>query len=145
MLRVSDVLARSTRDVVLTDATSSVAAVARQMDRHGVGAIVVTEGELPVGMFTDRDALRRVIACGRDPTQVSVGEVMSQPLRFVCLDDTVGQCRVLMKQYRIRRLPVLSRGKLVALLSARDVQSVELQNQAQTIHDLEEYMHGYYR
>jgi CBS domain-containing protein len=100
---------------------ATVAQAARLMAAQGVGAAVVVDeqGQL-VGMFTERDALFRVIARGRDPGQTRVAEVMTSPVVTAHPEKEFGFALQLMHENRFRHVPVVEGGKVVGIVSARD-------------------------
>lgn len=109
------------RKVVTVRPGASVAAAAETMDRHSIGCLVVTEGNGAVGIVTERDVLRKVVAAGRDPREVRVEEVMTSPVVAVSPDTEVEQAAVRMRQARIRRLAVVSEGKLAGIVTSSDI------------------------
>jgi CBS domain-containing protein len=102
--------------------------VARLMVEHNIGAVpVAREGKL-IGIFSERDLLKRVTAEGRDPVTTRVGEVMTSDPLVVDPKETVEHCMIVMKQHNFRHLPVCEHGKMVGIVSLRDIM----------LHDLEE-------
>ncbi len=122
---------RFVRKVLTTRPPEPVAAVARSMQQHNVGALVVLENDKPVGMVTDRDIAVRVVAAGRSP-QSPVGSIMSTPIRTVYQDDGVLDTTEAMMEAKVRRLPVIDDdGRLVGIVALDDllrVLSRELSN-----------------
>ncbi len=99
----------------------SVTEVARLMGQHNVGAVpVLRDGEL-VGVFSERDIMKRVVAVGLDPQRTRVGEVMSTDVRAVSPRETLEDCMVLMKMHGIRHLPIVEGNRLVGVVSLRDI------------------------
>jgi CBS domain-containing protein len=99
---------------------ATVAQALRTMVDHDIGAVVVSEGESPVGVFTERDVSRRILD---DPDLLGreVAEVMSHPVTTVAPDDEVVFVFRLMVERKIRRLPVVQEGRLVGILTERDL------------------------
>lgn len=107
---------------------TTVAEVSRLMLEQGIGTIVVVENGLLIGVFTERDAVLRVIAQGIDARSVSVGEVMTgQPLT-VDADATFGHALVLMHEHGLRHLPVVEDGRLIGIVSGRDALDPQLED-----------------
>lgn len=99
----------------------SVLDVARLMGQHNIGAVpVLRDGDL-VGVFSERDIMKRVVAVGRDPQKTRVGEVMSTEVYAVSPDAMLEDCMVLMKMHSIRHLPIVEGGRLVGVVSLRDI------------------------
>jgi CBS domain-containing protein len=104
----------------------TVAEAARRMRRERVGAALVTEGERLVGIFTERDALFRVIAEDRDPAKVRVVEAMTRDPVTVHPDRPFGHALHLMFEGGFRHVPVIEDGRLLGVVSARDALGPEL-------------------
>src|SRR5450759_2718881 len=92
-----------------------------EMNRHRIGAIVVRDGGRLVGIFTERDVLRRVVGAGLDPRGALVADVMTSGLITIAPDTTVEQTMNIFTEKRCRHLPVLSGGQLLGLISIGDV------------------------
>jgi len=118
---------------------------ARKMNEARIGALVVTRGEKVVGIFTERDILCRVVAVQRDPAATPVSSVMTSPVMVCSPETTREECRAVMREKRIRHLPVVRDGKLVGLVSIGDMYESSEADHEQTIHFLYEYMYGEWR
>ncbi|MFW6051124.1 MAG: CBS domain-containing protein [Myxococcota bacterium] len=116
-------------------------AVARMND-HGIGALVVVDGGRPVGVFTERDVLRRVVAEGRDPRATRVQDVMSTDVVVIAPHVTVEEAMSVITERRCRHLPVVEGGRMVGLISSGDLTKWVTRNQARDIQDLVEYING---
>ena len=115
------------RKLVLAGPEATVYDASQLMRRGNVGAIlVVDEGRL-VGIFTERDALFRVIACGRDPVTVRLQEVMTADPTTVAPDETFGYALLVMYERGFRHLPVVENGRPIAVLSARHALDPDLE------------------
>ena len=113
------------------------------MNEHKVGSLVVTEGSRPIGMFTERDILQRIVAARRDPATTRVADVMTTEVVCCRPETTIEEARAAMKNRRIRHLPVVdSRRQLFGLVSIGDINAYHLDSQDQTIYLLHEYLHG---
>jgi CBS domain-containing protein len=91
------------------------------MKNVGVGSVPVVEDERVVGVLTDRDVVTRVVAEGRDPQAVRVGEFASHELVSVEPEQTLDEALRLMARHRVRRLPVVEGERLVGVLAQADV------------------------
>ncbi|MBL9204675.1 MAG: CBS domain-containing protein [Opitutaceae bacterium] len=92
-----------------------------EMNRHRVGAIVVTDEGRLVGIFTERDVLRRVVGGGLDPTRTRLSEVMTGSLHTINPEATVEETMNLFTEKRCRHLPVLREDRLIGVISIGDV------------------------
>jgi len=113
-------LARS--DVVTAPPTASVAELAATMDDEDVGSVVITEGDTPHGIVTDRDLTVRVLAAERDPNTLRADDLMSTDLCTVERSAGFYRATELMAQHGVRRLPVCDRdGDLVGIITVDDL------------------------
>jgi len=117
----------SKRKVLTAPATLSVLEAARQMRDRKVGAMMVVDAGRLVGIFTERDALYRVMAEGRDAKTVSLAEVMTTGAQTISPDKPVGLALLMMYDGGYRHVPVVSHGKPIGMISARDALGPELQ------------------
>ena len=112
--------------IVTAPADATVADAARLMQRHRVGALLVVEGERLTGIFTERDALFRVIAEGRDPQATLIGEVMTRDPQTIAADRPFGHALHLMFEGGFRHVPVIENGQPVGVVSSRDALGSDL-------------------
>ena len=99
----------------------SIVEAAKLMRKRKLGSVIVVEKKQPIGILTESDILRKVVAEGADPTSVTVADVMSTPIivtdPFISIENamqTMGKCN-------IRRLPVVEEGKLTGIITHRDI------------------------
>src|SRR5262245_6643789 len=123
---------------ITTGAEITVAAAARLMKEHRIGAILVLDQGRLAGIFTERDALFRVVAEGRDPDKTRVGEVMTANPRTIAPDRPFGHALHLMYEGGFRHVPVVDGGRPLGVVSARDALGPDLQ---QFIADLDKRTH----
>ncbi|MBE2212865.1 MAG: CBS domain-containing protein [Opitutaceae bacterium] len=115
----------------------------RQMNDHHVGALVVTRGERPVGMFTERDVLMRIVAAGLDPDSTPVEAVMSRRLTVIRPETTVDEAMAIITRERHRHLPVVDADKrLVGMISIGDLMRWIVRDEESRIQNLNEYIWG---
>ena len=116
MQRVADLMAG---DLLTVEAGAPITDAVRSMDNRRVGAVLVLEGERLVGVFTERDVLRAV-AHGLVP-EATVGEWMTHGPETIDPDETAEHAAVLMIHGGVRHLPVVAEGKVIGILSIRDL------------------------
>jgi len=143
MATVKDILATKDSQVVSIQPDATVLEAAVLMNQHRIGCLVVMSDDRPVGVFSERDVLRRVVVQRRDPAQTKVREVMTTEL--VCCEPgtTQEEAQTVMKNRRIRHLPVVdSNHRLLGLVSIGDLNAFNANTKEQTIHVLEQYLYG---
>jgi len=118
-LLVEDVMSSP---VVTVREDDTVEKVAKLMDEYSIGSVVVVrDKDEPVGVITERDIVRKVVAKDRKPSEVRAAEIMSTPLFTIEPDKDVKEAARTMGRYDIRRLIVMHKGKMVGIVSSRDI------------------------
>lgn len=140
MVKVSQLLALKHSGVITIPPETSVLKALQMMADHNVGALPVVKTEHLVGIFSERDYARKVVLLGKNSTQTSVSEIMSEKVFTVDPDSTVEDCMHMMSDKRIRHLPVLEGSKLVGILSIGDLVKTIIQEQSFHIEQLESYI-----
>jgi CBS domain-containing protein len=115
------------RKLVTAAPGMSVAEAARLMRKGRVGAVLVVEAGRLVGIFTERDALFRVVAPGLDPASTALREVMTPDPTTVAPDETFGYALLLMHENGFRHAPVVEDGRPVGMVSARHALDPDLE------------------
>jgi CBS domain-containing protein len=108
-----------TKKVLTIDSQKTVFEAAELMSQKEVGDLIVVDGEMPVGIVTERDFVRRVVA-KRRPLDTKVREIMSAPLITIGPDASLKEAARKMVNHRIRRLPVLKQHRLVGIIVVSD-------------------------
>jgi CBS domain-containing protein len=126
---------------LLGERTSVREAVDLMAKRH-IGAVMIASDEKLIGIFTERDLLKRVVAPGLDPARVVLGEVMTRNPDTLAPDDEVHNALDLMSRRGYRHLPVVDSGKVVGMVSVRDLYSAVLHEMEDEIHDRDAFIHG---
>jgi CBS domain-containing protein len=124
-------------------ATATVLEATREMNRHRIGALAVVEGERILGMFTERDVLRKVVGEDLAPSQITVGQVMSTEVICCTPDTDIEDASCIMRDKRIRHLPVRdSDGKPLGMVSIGDLNAYYVMSQEARIQNLRDYVYG---
>ena len=116
------------QELITAPQSMPVGEAARLMKSHNVGAILVVEGDQLVGVFTERDALFRVVAEGRDASTTQLGAVMTRNPRTIEADSPFTLALQIMYEGGFRNVPVVENGRPVGLVSARDALGPELKD-----------------
>ena len=92
-----------------------------EMNRHRIGSVLVIDDGRLVGIFTERDVLRRVVGSAMDPKSTLIADVMTAGVITISPEATIEETMVLFTEKRCRHLPVLEDGRLVGTISIGDV------------------------
>jgi CBS domain-containing protein len=112
-----------TRPVITIDADIDVLTAAKRMALENVGCLIVVAGEKPIGILTERDLVKKIVAKASDPQAVKVGDVMSSPLVTISSEASLRDAAALMLKSCVKRLPVTSNGRLVGIITDTDLVS----------------------
>jgi CBS domain-containing protein len=115
------------RKLILVSGSMTVREAAKLMKSKHYGAVLVTEGDALLGIFTERDAVFRVIAAGRDPETTQLAEVMTKEPKTITSDKTFGHAMLMMHEGGFRHVPVIDDGKLVGMVSSRNALDPDLE------------------
>jgi CBS domain-containing protein len=141
---VERILKRKGPQVHSISADATVYEALEKLADKDIGALVVMNGLDLVGVFSERDYVRKVILKGRSSREMHVHEIMSSPAVTVDAKATVDDCMALMTSKRFRHLPVMEAGKVVGVVSIGDLVNWVMTVQDETIHHLEDYITGKY-
>ena len=140
MATVKDTLDRKGRDVVTMVADDSVLTAARLMNSRGIGGIVVLDDDEVVGIFTERDVLRRVVAERLDPAKTLIRDVMTTPVYTCRPEAKLSECVALITEKRVRHIPVVDDTGLCGIITSGDILASQMEEQADTIEHLHRYV-----
>lgn len=113
----------------------------QEMADKNVGALLVMDAGRLIGIFTERDYVRKVMLKDKNSLDTPVREIMTERVQCVNSDQTVEECMALMTDKRFRHLPVMEGNKLVGVVSIGDLVKEVISGQEQTIKQLESYIH----
>lgn len=130
------------QDLVLMSPTSTVREAAQLMTSRHIGAVMVHEGGKLVGIFTERDLLTRVAAAGLSPDGVTLREVMTANPDSLAPGDYSHDALDRMRKRGYRHLPVVDGGRVVGIVSVRDLYSAMIDELEDEIHDRDSFIHG---
>jgi CBS domain-containing protein len=109
------------RDVYFVEPERSVLDTAKYMADRNIGAVAVVRGDELIGIFSERDLMKRVVAAGKDPSTTTVAEVMTSDPLAVSPQAQIADCMRMMKEHSFRHLPICDGRKVKGLLSLRDL------------------------
>ena len=136
MRHIADII--EGKPLIYVAPSESVRDVAKRMAEKNIGAVpVLDEGKL-VGMFTERDLMTRVVAKDRDPAKTNVAAVMTRQIVAADPTESVHECIQKMQSLSCRHLPVVDEGKLIAMISLRDLLQVEAEEEKHKVDFLSE-------
>lgn len=118
---VSAILDRKGRNVYSVAPSATIAEAVAEMNRHRVGSVLVIDDNHLVGIFTERDVLRRVVGEGIDPKRSLVSEVMTSGVLTISPQATLEQTTTIFTEKRCRHLPVVEDGRLIGTISIGDI------------------------
>ncbi len=145
MATVKDIIGPGHKEIISIGKDKTVADAVSLMVEDEVGALVVVDGEKPVGMFTERDVLKCWTRKGdRHFKDIGISEVMTTNLIIAESEDDLCYVTTIMIKNRIRHLPVLEKNKLVAMLSIRDVVKAQVTDLRAENHYLKDYISDRY-
>ena len=141
MTKVRQLIEDKGRTLYSVEPEDPVLEAIRQMADYHVGALLVMKGTELQGIISERDYARKVILHGRSSAETPVWQIMSSPVITVSPDQTVQDCMKLMTDRRVRHLPVVEDSHVVGIVSIGDLVKAVIQEQQETIEQLESYIH----
>jgi CBS domain-containing protein len=139
-MRICDLI--KDQETYQADMGHTVLETVRAMVERNIGAVpVIQSGEL-VGIFSERDLMRRVVAEGRDPRSTCMAEVMTDDPLAVGTGEDLETCMALMRRHGFRHLPVCHEGHLVGMVSLRDILLHDLNEKDDEVRMMRAYIHS---
>ena len=112
-------------EVITVEPNTKVREAVELMNENEIGCLVVTRKGKPVGIVTERDILKKIICQSKDPEQVRVSEIMSEPLVVGKVDMNLGDVARLMLKRNVKKLPIVNGGNLIGLVTLTDIVRVD--------------------
>ncbi len=142
--KIRDILRTKGSAVYTIDPQKTVFDALQMMDNHGIGAVLVLEGDRPAGILSERDYARKVALKGKSSRNMTVQEIMSTTITTVTPENSVVEAMSIMTDKRIRHLPVIEGGRIVGMISIGDLVRRVIDEQREHIRHLENYITGQY-
>lgn len=141
---ISSILARKGSEIYSVGPQATVTEAVHLMNQKNIGAVAIMDGQRLLGIFTERDVLRRVIDGRMDPDSTPVSKVMTEKLAYVRPDTLLGEAMAVVNAQGCRHLPVMKGERLVGMISTRDLIHAVLDGQEHQISELMQYISGNY-
>ncbi len=143
-MKVKELLETKGKEVFSMDASRTVEDAIHFMNEKKISAVIITENNSTAGIFTERDVVRCYIAkAGRKFREIPVNEAMTKNLMVAELDDDLNSVMSVLVEKNIRHLPVVDKGKVIGMLSIRDIVLSQVHKMTTEIHYLKDYIAGY--
>lgn len=140
MKAVSQILKQKDNLLITIHKQATVYEALQLMMDHNISAILVTENEDLQGIFTERDYARKVVLQGKSSKEIKIEEVMTSSLIVISPNDSIDSCMQIMTDKHIRHLPVVESNQIKGMVSIGDVVKFVIEDQKQTIKNLESYI-----
>lgn len=138
------VLETKSKTIYATTPVTTVLEAVDEMCRARVGALLVRDGETPVGILSERDLLTRIVLARRDPATTRVADIMTSDVVCIGCDESPEHAMAVMTERRCRHLPVVFDGRVIGIVSIGDLVRWASRNQEYEIRMLDEYLAGKY-
>jgi CBS domain-containing protein len=139
-MRICDLI--KNQETHQADLSQTVLEAVRTMVEHNIGAVPVVHNNKLVGIFSERDLMKRVVAEGMDPTRTCLAEVMTDDPLTVSLNEDLESCMTLMRRHSFRHLPVCHDGQVVGMVSLRDILLHDLNEKDDEVRMMRAYIHS---
>ena len=141
-MKIEEILRSKGHDVVTITESRSVLAAAQALVEHNIGGLVVTEGERPTGILTERDILRVTARSPGELDSIQVGTVMTRELITARPQDQLTKMMDVMTQNKIRHLPIMEGDRLIGIISIGDLVNAFRVLAEEENSQLRQYIHG---
>ena len=142
MKTVQDLLDENNRELINIDPNQTVFEALTMLSKYDIGALVVMNGEILSGIFSERDYARKVILTGKSSKETFVKEIMTEKVKCISPQNNIEDCMKIMTESRFRHLPVLKDDKVLGIISIGDIVRETIIYQKFIINQLEQYISG---
>ena len=129
------------REVYTVQSKQAVLEAVQYMVEKGIGAVAVMEGERMVGIFSERDLMKRVVTKKIDPAAIAVEKVMTTNIIAAKPEESYSACLARMQTHNIRHLVIAREDNLVGIISLRDLMSIDIREKSAEIALMNQYLH----
>lgn len=142
MKTVQDLLDENNRELIKIDPNQTVFEALTMLSKYDIGALVVMNGEILSGIFSERDYARKIILSGKSSKETLVKEIMTEKVKCISPQNNIEDCMKIMTESRFRHLPVLEKDKVLGIISIGDIVRETITYQKFIINQLEQYISG---
>ena len=142
MKTVQDLLDENNRELIKIDPNQTVFEALTMLSKYDIGALVVMNGEILSGIFSERDYARKVILSGKSSKETFVKEIMTEKVKCISPQNNIEDCMKIMTESRFRHLPVLEKNIVLGIISIGDIVRETIIYQKFIINQLEQYISG---
>ena len=139
-MRIYDLI--KNQEIYQVEMGATVLEAVRAMVERNIGAVPVVHNGKLVGIFSERDLMKRVVAEGCDPRRTCLAEVMTEDPLTVNTTEELENCMALMRRHGFRHLPVCHEGQLVGIVSLRDILLHDLSEKDDEVRMMRAYIHS---
>jgi CBS domain-containing protein len=139
-MRICDLI--KNQEMYQAELGDTVLQTVRAMVERNIGAVPVLHSGSLVGIFSERDLMKRVVAEGRDPRSTCMAEVMTDDPLTVNMNENLDNCMALMRRHSFRHLPVCHEGQLIGIVSLRDILLHDLNEKDDEVRMMRAYIHS---
>jgi CBS domain-containing protein len=139
-MRICDLI--KDQETYQADLGHTVLETVQAMVEHNIGAVPVLHNGRLVGIFSERDLMKRVVGEGRDPRSTCMAEVMTDDPLTINMNEDIENCMALMRRHNFRHLPVCHDGHLVGMVSLRDILLHDLDQKDDEVRMMRAYIHS---
>ncbi|MEO5912158.1 MAG: CBS domain-containing protein [Pelobium sp.] len=140
MIKVNQILSQKEIRLITISAEATVYEALQIMMEYNISAILITDSDQLSGIFTERDYARKVVLKGKSSKEVHIKDVMTAAPIVISPEDSLDHCMELMTHKHFRHLPVIENDKLIGMVSIGDLVKYIIEDQKQTIKNLESYI-----
>lgn len=140
MKKITLILEKKGHQVFSVPAGTTVFDALEMMMEKNISSILIMEGKQLLGIFTERDYARKLILQGKSSKETFIEEIMTKDLHVLYHNNSIDECMELMTDKKIRHLPVMEDDIVVGMISIGDVVKFIIEDQKQTIQQLERYI-----
>ena len=142
--KIRSILETKDSQIIFAQSADSIDDIVRVMNANHIGAVVIKEGETVVGILTERDLLKKLLALHLDPSVVKAEAIMTDQIVIATADRTCEECMTIMLNHHVRHLPVYDGSALVGIISIGDLMKRLVSDRTTEVQYLQDYIAGPY-